>query len=422
MSIIELGVVRDEPASARPPRAYGRRLRGALVLLLAFVTLVAAVPLPQRAVVTLPVRPGADVLVADDLVLVVDQTTAESAQRRMTAYRLPSGEPAWQTLLPVDGDRWGVTPLAGRLLVSAHQDNLADTGTQTVALDRETGAVGWHQPGGAIELADGNVLLQLISDTGTVGRAVDPCCGTTRWQLPNAVGEISYRYAEAGVDRLVRSGADGSVEVRDATTGSVLSRAELRAPGGTAYASVHVVGDLLIAIGGVPATVTAYGMDRLDERWRLPTDDESYASDCGPVICLQRPTGEQVVLDTAGRTLWSSDRWGWMFPSGGRLVATTNDSIGPAGPQQLVVLDPPTGRVLAELGRWELAGSDPGNPLVGLRPRPDGGLLAVGLDVDAGAVRTLDVLPDARGNCYASVGRVLCQRADGSYGLWQVPK
>ncbi|RLP85091.1 hypothetical protein EAD89_25010 [Micromonospora sp. BL4] len=422
--VIDLGELRHEPEPARlprPSRANGRPLRCALVLLLALVTLAAAGPPTRRAVVTLPARLGADVMVAGDLFLVIDPITPQTPQRRLAAFRLPGGEPVWQAPLPAQGRYWGVTPLAGMLLVTGYEMDSEGRGTLTVALDRATGAYRWQQPGRASELADGNLLLYSGGEDEPVSmRAVDPCCGTVRWQLTGTRGEVNYRDSGHGVDRVVFSRANGPIEVRDATTGAVLARTDGRPTGG-AYTTVQLIDDLVLTVGGAPSMVTAYGLDRLEQRWRTPADEALYPVDCGPVICLQTQSrGIRAVDRTTGQQVWSSDRWGWVWPHAGELVATMLSSAGP-GSEQLVVLDPWTGRVLADLDRWELAGSDPGAPMIGLRRHPDGGLLVAELDVHAGTARVLDVLPDASGLCQASVDRLLCRRLDGSYGLWQLP-
>ncbi|MGW3805359.1 outer membrane protein assembly factor BamB family protein [Micromonospora sp. NPDC005113] len=422
--VIELGELRHEPEPdtlPRRPRANGRPLRCALVLLFVLATLVAAGPVSGRAVVPLPARLGANVVVTGDLFLVIDPITPETPQRRLAAFRLPGGEPVWQAPLPAEGRYWGVMPLAGMLLVTGHEIGSDGRGTLTVVLDRATGAYRWQQPGNAIPLTDGNLLLQSGGgdEPGSL-RAVDPCCGTVRWQQTTAPGEINYRTVGYAVDRVLLSNADGSVEVRDAATGRMLARRDLRARGG-AYETMQVVDGLLLTVGGARATVTAYELDRLDQRWSTTADGSLYATECGHVVCLLTRAGRLRAVDPAtGREFWSSDRWGWVWPVAGRLVATTLSSAGP-GAEELVVLDPATGRVLAELGRWELAGSDLGGPMIGLRRHPGGGLLVAELDVRVGAVRMLDVLPDATGECQASPGRLLCRRVDGSFGLWRLP-
>jgi hypothetical protein len=424
--VIDLGELRHEPEQAplpRPPRARGRPLRCALALLLVLATVAGGAPTARRSMVALPARLGSDAMVAGDLFLVIDPISPQARQRRLLAFRLPGGEPAWQVPLPVDGRFWGLSQQGGMLLVTGHQATPGGAGTLTVALDGATGAYRWEQPGSAAELADGGLLLESVDgdEAGSL-RAVDPCCGTVRWQVRTTPGEISYHQTERGVDRVVLSRPDGWTEVRDAATGAVLVRSDLRAADDQAFGTVQVVGDMLLTVGGAPATVTAYGLDRLERLWRGEADGSLYASDCGPAVCLQTRSGGLRVVGTAtGRLLWSSDRWGAVWPIAGRLVASTLSGAGP-GADQLVVLDPATGLVLAELGRWELAGFPPGAPMVGVRRHPGGGLLVADLDVRAGTARMLDVLPDAAGECQAGAGRLLCRRFDGSYGLWTLSR
>ncbi|MFC4021854.1 PQQ-binding-like beta-propeller repeat protein [Micromonospora sp. GCM10011542] len=420
--VIDLGELRHEPEQAplpRPPRARDRPLRCALALLLVLATMAAGAPPARRSVVTLPARLGTDALVAGDLFLVIDPISPQARQRRLVAFRLPGGEPAWQVPLPMDGRFWGISQQGGMLLVTGHQATPGGGGTLTVALDQATGAYRWQQPGSATELADGSLLLESVDgdEPGSL-RAVDPCCGTVRWQLRTAPGEISYHQTGRGVDRVVLSRTDGWTEIRDATTGAVLVRRDLRAAHARAFGTVQVVGDLLLAVGGVPATITAYGLDRLDRRWSTGADGLLYASDCGSVVCFQNGAGGlRAVEPGTGRLRWTSDRWVAVWPLAGRLVASTLSNAGP-GVEQLAVLDPASGRVLAELGRWELARFASEEPVVVVRRHPDGGLLVAELDIRAGAVRMLDVLPDAAGECQSGHGRLLCRRFDGSYGLW----
>ncbi|WCN82984.1 outer membrane protein assembly factor BamB family protein [Micromonospora sp. LH3U1] len=423
--VIDLGELRhgqDPDPLPRPPRANGRQLRCALALLLVLLTLAsAAVPQPRRAAVTLPGSAGADVVVLGDLLVVIDATNAQKPQR-LAAFRLPGGDPVWQASLPMVARYWGVSPLAGMLLATGYEIGPEGQGTLTVALDLATGAYRWQQPGSANRLADGNMLLQSGDDDEPVSlRAVDPCCGTVRWQLTDAADYVNVRDTDDGVDRLVLNRVDGPTEVRDAITGAVLARADLRPPGGGTLGYVQVVNELLLTVGGVPATVTAYGLDRLDRRWNSPAGQVDFVEDCGPVLCLRtRSNGLWAVDRVTGEARWSSDRWDWVSPHGGRLVASTVNSSG-AALQQLAVLDPMTGRVLAELGRWELAQFGLDGPLIGVRRRPDGGLLVAKLDVRAGEVRMLDVLPDATGECQAIVDQLQCRHVDGSFKLWQLP-
>ncbi|MFF0173495.1 hypothetical protein F4558_003784 [Micromonospora profundi] len=424
--LIDLGELRhgpDDDRLPRPPLDKGRPLRCAVVLLLLLVSLAGAGPHPRREVLALPGRLGADALVTSDLFVLVEPLSGPSAQRRLTAIRLPGGEPAWQASLPAEGRYWGIAQQGDMLLATGHETGPDRRGTLTVALDRRTGAYRWQQPGSPSLLADGNLLLHSVGDDGGTLRALDPCCGTVRWQVPIvAGGEFSFRDGEHGVDRVVLSHANGPIEVLDGTTGAVLARTELAATVSGAHTGVQIVDDLLLTFGGSPTMITAYGLDGLDQRWRTPADEALYASDCGTAVCLQNRSGGLRVVDAAtGRRLWGSDRWAWVWPSAGRLLATTVSSAGP-GAEQLSVLDPQTGRMLADLGRWELAQFPWGGPTIGVRRHPDGGLLVADLDVRAGTVRLLDVLPDTAGECQAVVtGQLLCRRQDASFALWRLP-
>ncbi|WP_167454693.1 PQQ-binding-like beta-propeller repeat protein [Micromonospora arborensis] len=424
--VIDLGELRHGPDAdplPRPPRANGRPLRCALVLLLVLATIAsAAVPQPRRAAVTLPVSAGADVVVIDDLLVVIDAATDVQRPQRLATFRLPGGDPIWQASLPAGARYWGVAPLAGMLLATGYEIGPEGQGNLTVALDRATGAYRWQQPGSARRLADGNLLLHSGGDDEPQSlRAVDPCCGAVRWQLPDAADWINFRETGPGVDRVVLNQENGPTEVRDATTGAVLARADLRPPGGGTLGYVEVVNDLLLTIGGDPVTVTAYGLDRLDRRWSSTSGRVDFVGDCGPVLCLQtRLAGLRAVDLATGAERWRSDRWAWASPTGGRLLTSTL-STSDTTLQQFVVLDPLTGRVLAELGRWELVQFGLDGPLFGVRRHPDGGLLVAELDVRAGEARMLDVLPDATGECQAIVDQLRCRHVDGSFKLWQLP-
>ncbi|MEU5904771.1 PQQ-binding-like beta-propeller repeat protein [Micromonospora sp. NPDC047527] len=415
--VIDLGELRHGPdpdLPPRPPRAGDRRLRGALVLLLVLVTVAAAaVPPPPRTLVTLPARLGSDVLVDGDLFLVVEPTDTSA---RLAAYRLPGGAPAWQAPLSPRARQWGITPLGGTLLVTGYEIGPVGRETRTVALDRATGAQRWEQSGRAITLADGNVLLHSGGEAeSSVLRAVDPCCGTVRWQLPPTSAQISFRTSGRGVDRMVLNPVNAPVEVREASTGAVLASASLLPPDDGPL-GLEVMDDLLLAVDRGSATVTAYGLDRLDRRWTRVTGPVEFAGGCGPVVCLRTAAEELQALDPAtGGLRWRSDRWLWGWPYGDRLMVSGSE----AGPvKQYLVIDALTGEELADLGRWELYQLGPDHRMVGLRRHPDGGLLVGELDIRAGKVRVLDVLPRATGDCQPIPDRLLCAIPNSTYQLW----
>ncbi|MEV4810309.1 outer membrane protein assembly factor BamB family protein [Micromonospora avicenniae] len=431
--VIDLGELRHgaepEERLPRPPRAAGRPLRGALVLLLLLATLVSATPLARREVVSLPAALGSEALIAGDLYLVVEPTGADGSQRRLDAYRLPGGERIWQAPLPVPGRYWGMSLRDGMLLIAGYEVTEGDPpGTVTIALDPATGQFRWQQPGSPLPVKGGGLLLETSdAEQGGTLRVVDSCCGRVRWRADTPAGQLTFRSTEAGVDRLVHSTADGQVVVRDAATGAVLAEADLWNPAGRREVSVptdglemgvQVVGDLLLTLGGWPMTVTAYGLDRLDRRWRTELDGAAYSSECGPVLCFQGRSGDLQALDPAtGRRLWTGAGWIVWSTGAGLMAGVGNDS----GADRLVVLDPVTGAVRGQLGRWEVVPpSVAGGPFIGVRPRPGGGLLVAELDLVAGAARPLDVLPEASGNCQSIGYQLACRKPAGGFGLWRL--
>lgn len=426
--MIDLGEVRHDPGEPdplpRPPRAVGRPLRCALVLLAALVTLTAGAPAARREVVVLPAPLGAQAMVVEDLFLVIDPAGPQGRQGLLRAYRLPGGEREWQMPLPVQGRYWGMSAHDDLLLVTGYQVFADDgPGPVTIALDRATGGRRWQQQGSALPLPDGSLLLETGDDErGRLLRVVDACCGTVRWQLDLPPGQLDYRPDEAsGADRFVYSRPDGRVEVRDLATGAVRASADLWGPADAGQIIAQVIGDLVLTVDRTTATVTAYDLDGFGRRWQIRVDELLYVSNCGPVLCLQgRGAGVVAVDPASGRRLWADTRWGGVWPSGDRLVASVVDSHGAGSDtEQIAVLDPRTGRVLGWWGRWQLAlPGTLGDGFVGVRPYPGGGLLVAELHDTDGTVRRLDVLRDAAGECQLGGALLICRRMDGTYGLW----
>lgn len=430
MTVIDLGELRDvhHPEPPVRPRRPARRVpMFAAVLLVVLVTLVASSPLPVRDVIVVPFRLGGDRFVAGDLLLVMDPSDRLGGPRSVTAYRLPHAEQVWQTTLPVEGLYWGAFVRGGLLLVTGYDPESHDD--ETVAVDVRTGAYRWQQPGQAVPVAGNGLLLEVLGEdgSGTV-RAVDLCCGTPRWQVSVPPGGPAYQATGWEVDRMATITTRGRAEVRDTGTGRVLAAADLPVPDlpvpdrqfGPA---AQVVGDLLVTADG--GLMTAYGLDRLDRRWQVPMPDGAYATACGGVICTFSTPGVVAALDAAtGRTLWTHEGWDPMWAEGRHLMVVRMENSDNRL-RDLVLVDPASGRVRAELGRWDLVdrwGAE--GPLLAVRPRtqPPGGLVVAELDVNAATARILDVLPEAAGECQSADGGLLCRRRDGSLGLWLLPR
>ncbi|QGN47399.1 PQQ-binding-like beta-propeller repeat protein [Micromonospora sp. WMMC415] len=420
MTLIDLGELRDveHPESSARPRRVALRMPVFLaVLLAALATLAASTPLPVRDVVVVPSRLGADQIVAGGLLMVVDPADRRGGPRSMTAYRLSGGDPVWRVPLPASGTFWGGHAQAGLLLVTGFDPESYES--ETVALDPRTGTSRWRQPGRAVPVAGGGLLLEALGEDGSGAvRAVDPCCGTLRWRARVSAGGPTYGATGTLVDRVVLGDPRGRVEVRAAGTGAVLATADLGSAEGSPSRQWSVVADVLVSVDG--ARVTAYGLDRLDRRWTATVPAAMYAMDCGVFVCVHVQPGSLSALDaTTGRLLWTRTDLNPLLAEPDGLIVTGVTSATTL--MDLALLDPVTGETRAELGRWELAPRWSGDePLLAVRPHPARGAVVAEVDLVAATVRILDVLPEAAGGCQAVDGGLVCLRHDGSLGLWRL--
>ncbi|SCL33024.1 Outer membrane protein assembly factor BamB, contains PQQ-like beta-propeller repeat [Micromonospora pallida] len=426
MALIDLGELRDEPGpdlTMRRRPGTGRRWRVGLVFVLVLTTLGPAVPAPRRASTTVPARSGSEAfLVGDQFLVVGPPTDGGRGDRDLTAYDLPGDGPPpstlrrrWRVTVPGVSRFWPVTAVDRVLLIVSNRGGPA--GHLTVALDTATGRERWRQAGSPMLTEGGAVLLTApVEEGGQVARVVDPATGTARWSVPTKPGRTDFRFADQGVDRVVRTLPSGRVEVRDADSGRVLADEQVRPGGQAAGERGQVVGDLLVVLRDDPPTVDAYGLDRLIRHWTVSGPAVSYLSSCGVALCVWEQTGGLRVLDRAtGRTAWSDRRWMGAFPVGDRLVATTSAGLTR---EQIFLLDLATGRVLADLGSWNGVQTPiGGRPPVASRQIRDRGLLVAEFDVEAGRPRILDVLPGDYADCRFHPDLLLCQRLDGSFQL-----
>ncbi|MEE3920197.1 PQQ-binding-like beta-propeller repeat protein [Micromonospora sp. BRA006-A] len=262
-------------------------------------------------------------------------------------------------------------------------------------LDPATGTLRWRHPGYPVRTASGGLLLENPARPARAVQAVDPDSGEVRWTLPVPGQEVGYRRDDHGVTQLVLVTPQGRVTVYDADSGAVAHTGRVApAADRAAYRYAQVVADLLL-VEDARGTVTGYGLDRLDERWSLPVGSRAglWFADCAGMVCLRDQVGGAQALDPAtGRPAWTDERWLGMGPVGDRLIAAER---GVGEELELSALDPPTGRVLARLGRWRVSGNDlPSGPLLGLRTLTEDRTLVGALDVAAGQVRI-------RGSCPA---------------------
>ncbi|MET8093042.1 PQQ-binding-like beta-propeller repeat protein [Micromonospora sp. NPDC005220] len=426
MSIIELGEIRDEPASAPPirrPRAAGRPLRSAAALVLSLVVLAGATPPPQRTVSVVPASRRAAAYLAGDGVFVVDPPTSDG-DRYLTAYAQPSPPDTgvrrrWQTSLARIGDYLDVRVERGLVLATAV--NEPNRVFQTTAFDGATGQQRWRHPGALQATTGGGLLLTDVREDGAgVMSGVEPDTGRLLWSvpLPRPANPTFHRDSEGQVDRFVLLQPTGEVQVHDAGNGHLLRSVDTLPGDRSAYQRVHVVDDLLLLVPPGSTRLVSFGLAELAPRWTAEVTLVSHVVDCGGLLCAVPQTGGVQVLDPAtGAVRWSElgqdnladVRHGRLLMARPGWGYTTRDAA--------------TGQVRIELGTWSLLPvRRPDDPLVGVR-RTDGGRMVVAeLDLVAGRSRIVDVLPGIAGSCQASLPVLLCRRLDGTTALWRLTR
>ncbi|WP_157744643.1 outer membrane protein assembly factor BamB family protein [Micromonospora viridifaciens] len=419
MTVIDLGVLRDDPAPdppTRPPRAVGRRYRCLAVLLAALVTLAGAAPAPRRIAATVPGGPGAEAYVVDDRVYVI-KPPDRGVGRQLVAYRATAGRPQtlWRVPLPGDSDVVMAEAVDGRLLLFGRA--ASDTGLEAMGLDAATGRLGWRHPGVPF-LAGDAVLLNTSDGAGAAETSrVDARTGRTLWSLPRASAELSLSHGSAGGERLVLVHDSGTVEVFDAASGARLVARDLRSGEPPGRRQTMAAGDLLLVTRGPGDPVTGYDLDRLEPRWTVSLPPIEYAEPCGRSLCAYHQANGLLVLDPAtGATRWSDPRW-WatLAAADGRLLVAGPVASTTAA---LTVVEEATGRLVADLGMWQVVpGDDEAGPLIGVR-LAGGRLIIAELDLAAGHARVRAALPGARGDCRLSGALLVCRRFDGRFALW----
>ncbi|WP_433130845.1 PQQ-binding-like beta-propeller repeat protein [Micromonospora sp. CA-240977] len=425
MSIIELGEIRDEPVAVPPvrtPRAVGRPMRTAAVLLLALVLLAGATPPPQRMVSVVPASPAANTYLTADGVFVIDPPLPDQ-DRYLTAYAWPEPHGAaarrrWQASVP-SGDAYVRVRVERGLVLATGADDGAGV-FATTAFDAETGQQRWRHPGVPVPVTDGGLLLADIHQDETDGMSrIEPDTGRVLWSVPLlSPSGPGFHLTDGRIDRFALVQPTGEVQVHDADTGRLLRSVDTLPGDASVFQRVQIVDDLLLLLtpGDVPMMM-AYGLAGLEQLWTAQVSPVSFAVGCADLLCVAGQDGSLQVLDPAtGVVRWSD-------PPGRELLADVRgDRLLMSGPSgQFAVRDAVTGRMRTELGVWDLAPTlRPDDPLVGMRHGDDGRLVVAELDLAAGEARIRDVLPDITGGCQASLPVLLCQRLDGSTALWRL--
>ncbi|MEU9823576.1 outer membrane protein assembly factor BamB family protein [Micromonospora chersina] len=428
MTVIDLGELRGQAPpgpSRRRPRAAGRPFRSVVVLLVAMVTLAGAAPPERPAARTVAGGPAAAAFVSGDRVYVVEPADPQGgASRRLVAYRAGSGPPRtlWRTPLPGAGATTAVWEQDGTVLLVGRTDD--DSVYETVGLDARTGRVSWVQPGVGFPAGEA-LLMQVPEVTGRQPiRRVAVSDGRTLWSAPGTPDDVELSFGPSGVDRLVYLPASGETAVYDAVSGARLVARDLRPGDLPTRQRTLLAAGMLLVIGDAGSTVTGYDLDTLQRRWTAALPLVGYAERCGSLLCASRQTGGMWALDPAtGAVRWTDDRWaGALSAARGRLLVAAGIAPDTGAGTGLAVVEEATGRLVTDLGVWEVVQQDEyDGRLFGVRRIRNSRLLLVELDPAAGRPEARQVLVGAVGDCRMGAKLVVCRHTDGGFGLWRLP-
>lgn len=446
IAVIDLGEVpTGRVAGVDPPvRPRRRWLAAAVVLATALSTTIAAAPSSGPLPVAVVDVPGdVRVFVDSDLLFVIQPFALSQGRedgRYVAAFHLMDLHQLWRVELPLGGDVTGITTVDNALAVtgepplSTSDGEIADNTVQTVGLDMATGALLWRYQGFVeAQTISGRLILStqfggpgaVPADAGPggAGRAVRAVSGNGAvvWSYAPPPGALrSYQYAREAVRLLVVVLADGRVELRDTETGKLVTSRLVGPlpPDEDAGRYVEVVGDLLMVRVG--SEVLAYGLDGLHLRWRRPFQigRDGWFTACGEAICgAQEGNGLRVLDPSTGELRWSDPRWTRGFGSGNWFLVT--DAGARRDLQAIAVVDPNSGRVMRELGRWHMY-DNAGGSIVALRFDRTRVLVAQ-VDPARGA-RVVGALTDVvAASCLVRLSWLWCRRTDNMLAVWRLP-
>ncbi|GID95945.1 PQQ-binding-like beta-propeller repeat protein [Amorphoplanes digitatis] len=427
--LIDLDVAPRAAAGAEAPGpriAVPRPVRLLGVLVAALLTLAAAAaPRPaMRPVLAAGGTAAAAFTLGPDALYTAafgQNPNSESGVRR---YALPGGEQVWATSLPQNVQN---LVLDGGIL-------LARSGAEPRVsfLDAEDGKVLWRLDSpntSVVTMTGGRVLLRAdTEDGGTALRLVSARTGATAWSRAiDGAGEIrNDDLFEDDPDRIVFVGVDGHVTTLRFADGSVLGEGDLgvRLPMEYTddyladFVGVTVSGDRLYLSRGDDgrASLTAFGLPGLTERWRTVDGPAGWVNDCGPVLCISDGARLSGLDPADGSVRWSDPAWGGGASLGDGTLLAYDRQEEPTS----AILDARTGALRRGLGRSIVIG--------GMELRADTEILGrtwVNVADPAagdGAVHVVGAMDTtAPYGCTARVPYLACPTAAGPTTVWRIP-
>ncbi|MCY1140231.1 PQQ-binding-like beta-propeller repeat protein [Actinoplanes sp. Pm04-4] len=421
--VIELGEVPREapPVAVEADRLVPRRALLALVSVALLALLTAAAPLPvMQAPTVVPARLGDTMFLGGDRMLLVSGSrtlVAQVSRRVVRTFALPGARLLSSTTVTVSGSVNQVV-LAGDTMVASYQVDASGIWA-AVAVAEGTDQTRWRRTAQLIAVSPADNLVLLGTDNAVSG--VDLLTGATRWTLPRPADGYIAETGGAGdfPQWLVLLTDSGRLESHDPHTGALIAARTLPPRPGRANGLVWPVDDLVMADDG-PAGFGAYRLPGLTPLWHTNADLSSswMQAGCGQLICtFQHQRGMTAIDPGTGRELWRSGYYAYAEGVGDFLLATRAErGLDEPG---LWVLDPRTGKVRGNFGRWEfLAPTGDGRFYAKLDVRGSFVLHYGILDPATLSVRLLGTADDVSNSCQAASGRLICRLVDANVALW----
>lgn len=357
----------------------------------------------------------------DAFQIIGDQLVVQDGAR-LSGHRLTDGTPLWSVPVPPSSGGASLrSPVPGTVLVSL-QDGRGRP--YTAAVDTARGVLLWEAEAAQAPIggtADAVVLQDERGDSGFTVRELST--GRVRWSGRGMVTVDPDRAAAAeGPLSLWVLSASGTVTEHDLRDGRVLRTGVAEVGQGDPRYLLALGGELLIdyAVDGVSRQV------RLDRRSLAPVPPERpfvRRLDCGAYWCVvsqllmepaeipmevvDKVTGA-VVHRMAADRLVEAGRWG---------LLQAEPQPGVRGLPLATLIEPGTGRLLAELTGWELLLDQP-RPVELLVRGPSDGPVQFARLTPAG-LEAVAELPGRVGRCAFAQRVLVCSVENDRLTLWR---
>ncbi len=268
----------------------------------------------------------------------------------------------------------------------------------------------------------GSTLVAVMRDGGPHLVGYQLADGARQWSAPLPLDSVDVQVGgqlEIVDGVVLLSVGDVSAATRtvamDAT--AVLQRGLGELP---TWLTLGVYGDQLVLVTvrrGRPI-LAAYKLSTLDLRWTSPLSAlDIKVTRCGPWLCASDGHSIDAIAVDTGAPAWQlTDAghfkgWadGWMY-----------DEPYPAEPDDAILVDPVTQRVMLQLGRWRIPEPSSAGPVLMMLTERHSTRTWLGLLTTGPGIDILGAVPDLTLNsCDVAVGYLACLTTTGQLRIWR---